>query len=119
MPDLTQVEDAVQTLAPYLRANSVVINKSTVPVGWGDWTRTMLEESLPRDRQPTFHVVSNPEFLREGSAIADFLHPDRVVLGGDDTGVQRVADLYRPAWCQPVEAIELVRRSAKTSAGVR
>jgi UDPglucose 6-dehydrogenase len=96
MPDLTQVEDAVQTLAPYLRANSVVINKSTVPVGWGDWTRTMLEESLPRDRQPTFHVVSNPEFLREGSAIADFLHPDRVVLGGDDTGVQRVADLYRP-----------------------
>jgi len=94
MPDLAQIEDAVRSLAPYLRTNSVIINKSTVPVGSGNWARTILEEAMPRDRQPTFHVVSNPEFLREGSAIADFLHPDRIVLGGDDTGVRRVAELY-------------------------
>ena len=96
MPDLAQIEVAVRSLAPYLRANSVVINKSTVPVGSGNWARTVLEEALPRDRQSTFHVVSNPEFLREGSAIADFLHPDRIVLGGDEPGVRRVAELYRP-----------------------
>jgi UDPglucose 6-dehydrogenase len=96
MPDLAQIEDAVRSLAPHLRASSVVVNKSTVPVGSGNWARTMLEEALPRNRQSTFHVVSNPEFLREGSAIADFLHPDRVVLGGDDAGIQRVAQLYRP-----------------------
>jgi nucleotide sugar dehydrogenase len=86
----------VRSLAPHLRANSVVVNKSTVPVGSGNWARTILEEALPRNRQSTFQVVSNPEFLREGSAIADFLHPDRVVLGGDDAGVRRVAELYRP-----------------------
>jgi nucleotide sugar dehydrogenase len=96
MPDLAQIADAVRSLAPYLHANSVVVNKSTVPVGSGNWARTILEEALPRDRQPTFHVVSNPEFLREGSAIADFLHPDRIVLGGDEAGVQRVARLYQP-----------------------
>ncbi|MDQ4102499.1 MAG: UDP-glucose/GDP-mannose dehydrogenase family protein [Actinomycetota bacterium] len=96
IPNLAQLENAVQILAPYLRADGVVINKSTVPVGSGNWARTMLEEALPKQRQSNFHVVSNPEFLREGSAIADFLHPDRIVLGGDDAGIRRVAELYRP-----------------------
>ncbi|WP_308194497.1 UDP-glucuronate decarboxylase [Pseudonocardia kujensis] len=96
LPDLVQIEEAVTSLAPHLRPNSVVINKSTVPVGLGNWARTMLEDALPPDRRSAFHVVSNPEFLREGSAIEDFLHPDRIVLGGDAAGVQRVAELYRP-----------------------
>ncbi len=74
----------------------MVVNKSTVPVGCGNLARTILEEALPGPRQPTFHVVSNPEFLREGSAIQDFLYPDRVVLGGDDTGIGLVRMLYRP-----------------------
>ena len=95
MPDLVQLENAVRSLAPHLNANCVVINKSTVPVGSGNWARTILEEALPRDRRAVFHVVSNPEFLREGSAIDDFLHPDRIVLGGEDSGVKRVAELYR------------------------
>src|SRR5215475_2512807 len=66
------------TLAPYLRDGTVVVNKSTVPVGSADWVRTLLEEALPRNAAPAFHVVSNPEFLREGSAIEDFLYPDRI-----------------------------------------
>ncbi len=74
----------------------MIVNKSTVPVGSGNWARTILEEALPRDRQPRFHVVSNPEFLREGSAIDDFLHPDRIVLGGEAEGVRLAEELYRP-----------------------
>ncbi|WP_445185069.1 UDP-glucuronate decarboxylase [Pseudonocardia sp. Cha107L01] len=95
-PDLVQIESALRTVAPYLRDSSVVVNKSTVPVGSGNLARTILEEALPQSGQPEFHVVSNPEFLREGSAIDDFLHPDRVVLGGDDLGVGLVQGLYRP-----------------------
>jgi nucleotide sugar dehydrogenase len=95
-PDLTQLETAVRSVAPFLRTNTVIVNKSTVPVGSGNWARTILEEALPRDRQPRFHVVSNPEFLREGSAIGDFLHPDRIVLGGEDEGVRLAEELYRP-----------------------
>jgi UDPglucose 6-dehydrogenase len=96
VPDLSQVESAAHMLAPFLREGTVVVNKSTVPVGSGNWVRTLLEECLPRDRRPDFHVVSNPEFLREGSAIEDFLYPDRVVLGGEPSAVARVARLYQP-----------------------
>jgi nucleotide sugar dehydrogenase len=95
-PDLVQIESALRAVAPYLRNGSVVVNKSTVPVGSGNLARTILEEALPQSGQPAFHVVSNPEFLREGSAIYDFLHPDRVVLGGDDLGVGLVQGLYGP-----------------------
>ena len=95
-PDLRQLEIAIQSLAPHLRADAVIVNKSTVPVGSGNWTRTILEESLPEDRDRPYRVVSNPEFLREGCAIDDFLYPDRVVLGGERSDVSRVADLYQP-----------------------
>jgi len=95
-PDLTQLESAIQSLAPHLRAEAVIVNKSTVPVGSGNWTRTILEDALEGNRDLTFHVVSNPEFLREGSAIEDFLYPDRIVLGGAPSDVSRVAELYQP-----------------------
>ena len=102
-PDLTQLESAIQSLAPYLQNDVVVVNKSTVPVGSGNWTRTILEEALEGNRQLSFHVVSNPEFLREGSAIADFLYPDRIVLGGNTADANRVAELYRPVFDQSFE----------------
>ena len=95
-PDLAQLESAIQSLAPYLRAGVVIVNKSTVPVGSGNWTRTILEDALQGNRQLSFHVVSNPEFLREGCAIDDFLYPDRIVLGGAASDVSRVAELYQP-----------------------
>jgi UDPglucose 6-dehydrogenase len=95
-PDLAQLENAIQSLAPYLRAGVVIVNKSTVPVGSGSWTRTILEDALEGNRELSFHVVSNPEFLREGCAIDAFIYPDRIVLGGATSDVSRVAELYQP-----------------------
>jgi UDPglucose 6-dehydrogenase len=96
VPDMSQIEAAVRSIAPYLKPGAVVVNKSTVPVGSGNWVRTLIEEALPDIDAFEFHVVSNPEFLREGAAVEDFLYPDRIVLGGEsgDQGVQVVADLY-------------------------
>jgi UDPglucose 6-dehydrogenase len=99
-PDLSQLESALQSLAPHLRDDVVIVNKSTVPVGSGNWTRTILEDALLEEhlgkKLRPFRVVSNPEFLREGSALGDFLHPDRIVLGGATSDVNQVAKLYRP-----------------------
>jgi UDPglucose 6-dehydrogenase len=103
-PDLTQLESAIQSLAPYLRPGVIIVNKSTVPVGSGNWTRTILEDALDGNRELSFHVVSNPEFLREGCAIDDFLYPDRIVLGGATEDVSRVAELYQPVLDQSFEA---------------
>jgi UDPglucose 6-dehydrogenase len=82
------VEAAAKEIAPHLPPDSIVVNKSTVPVG----STTLVERALDRS---DVHVVSNPEFLREGSAVADFLNPDRVVIGADDQAAAiRVASLY-------------------------
>ncbi len=86
--DLSFVEAACRSMADDLESGAVVINKSTVPVG----TTTMVAATLDR---PDVHVVSNPEFLRQGTAVHDFLHPDRIVIGADDRDVAlRVASLY-------------------------
>ncbi|MGE2689151.1 UDP-glucuronate decarboxylase [Mycolicibacterium pulveris] len=111
-PDLSQLESAIQSLAPYIRADAVIVNKSTVPVGSGNWTRTILEDALEGNRQLSFHVVSNPEFLREGCAIEDFLFPDRIVLGGASSDVNRVAELYQPVLDQSFDG---GRRGVKPS----
>jgi UDPglucose 6-dehydrogenase len=93
-PDMSQVGAAALELAPHLRTDAVVVNKSTVPVGSGTWVRTLIEESLPAGRGLAFSVVSNPEFLREGAAVHDFLYPDRIVLGGENGSPAKVARLY-------------------------
>lgn len=86
--DLSYVEAAARQIAPFLDRGAVVVNKSTVPVG----STLLVERALERR---DVHVVSNPEFLREGSAVGDFLNPDRVVIGADDRGAaSRVAALY-------------------------
>ena len=86
--DLSYIEAAAHEIAPRLNPESIVINKSTVPVG----STRRVEQALGRS---DVFVVSNPEFLREGSAVSDFLHPDRVVIGSDDQGAAiRVASLY-------------------------
>lgn len=95
LPDLSQLEEAVAAIAQHLSPGTVVVNKSTVPVGCGNWVRTLIEEA--QGEGPTdFAVVSNPEFLREGCAVADFLHPDRIVLGGNNGAIDKVVKLYRP-----------------------
>jgi UDPglucose 6-dehydrogenase len=86
--DMSYIEDAARVIAPRLVPDTVVVNKSTVPVG----STRLVEQALGRSDIP---VVSNPEFLREGSAISDFLKPDRVVIGSDDQNAAiRVAALY-------------------------
>jgi UDPglucose 6-dehydrogenase len=94
LPDLSQIEGALQSMAPHLPDDVVIVNKSTVPVGSGNWVRSLLEDLLPPSRASRFSVVSNPEFLREASAIDDFLYPDRIVLGGENGARERVAALY-------------------------
>ena len=86
--DLSYIEAAAAEIAPLLRPRPIVVNKSTVPVG----STRVVEQALGRS---DVFVVSNPEFLREGSAVHDFLHPDRVVIGSDDQAAAiRVAALY-------------------------
>jgi nucleotide sugar dehydrogenase len=95
-PDMSQVASAVQTLAQHLRPGAVVVNKSTVPVGSGNWVRSLIEDSRPVDDDQCFSVISNPEFLREGMAVGDFLHPDRIVLGCEDSCPPALMELYEP-----------------------
>ena len=86
--DLTYIQEAAAQIAPVLSPGAIVVNKSTVPVG----STIAVERVL---RRHDVHVVSNPEFLREGTAVHDFLHPDRVVIGSADrSAAERVADLY-------------------------
>ena len=94
--DMQYVSMAVNSIAENLDHEIVIVNKSTVPVGTGDWVAEIIE-SLNGQNHPDFSVVSNPEFLREGSAVNDFMNPDRVVLGSTNPdAAQKVADLYEP-----------------------
>ncbi len=91
--DLRAVRDAVSSVAASVCSGAIIVNKSTVPIGTGDLVAGMARRSSQHD----LSVVSNPEFLREGSAVTDFMHPDRVVLGSDcKEAMDRVASLYEP-----------------------
>ncbi|HEY9079099.1 UDP-glucose/GDP-mannose dehydrogenase family protein [Magnetovibrio sp.] len=92
--DLSYVYAAAKEIAENMNGYTVVVTKSTVPVGTGDEVERIIRETRP---DADFDVVSNPEFLREGSAIADFTHPDRVVIGTDSERAREVMRLlYRP-----------------------
>ncbi len=97
-PDVTSVTAAARSIGRAMHSPHVIVTKSTVPVGSGNWLTSTIENVLPDDvEHDIFSVVSNPEFLREGSAIDDFLYPDRIVLGGDnDAAVAKVLDVYGP-----------------------
>jgi UDPglucose 6-dehydrogenase len=93
--DLKYVRAAAQTIAQTMTHPMIIVNKSTVPVGTGDWTAEIISKSQPKPIP--FSVVSCPEFLREGSAISDFMKPDRTVLGSNDRrAAEAVAELYEP-----------------------
>jgi UDPglucose 6-dehydrogenase len=92
--DLQYVRDAAIKIAKTADHPLIVVNKSTVPVGTGDWVADIISKNRDSEKL-VFSVVSNPEFLREGSAISDFTNPDRVVLGSlDREAAQNVARLY-------------------------
>jgi UDPglucose 6-dehydrogenase len=91
--DLQYIRTAAEMIASSMTNSLIIVNKSTVPIGTGDWVAEIVEAHLPAGLD--FSVVSNPEFLREGSAINDFLHPDRIVLGSTDRqAAEKVAQLY-------------------------
>ena len=91
--DMTYARSAAHSIAEHLGTPATVVNKSTMPIGTGDWVAGI----LARYGSVAAAVVSNPEFLREGSAVTDFNHPDRIVLGADDReAAERVAELYSP-----------------------
>jgi UDPglucose 6-dehydrogenase len=94
--DLAHVNQASEGIAKRLHQPIIIVNKSTVPIGTGDWVADIVRENMP-DEDIEFSVVSNPEFLREGSAVYDFMNPDRIVLGSlDSAAAHRVAELYYP-----------------------
>jgi UDPglucose 6-dehydrogenase len=108
--DLTFVFDAVRELARVIAPGTVVVTKSTVPVGTGD----RIEEILKEEGVTDVSVASNPEFLREGAAIADFKHPDRIVVGAEDQRAQDVLrEIYRPLFLNRAPILITGRRTAE------
>ena len=109
--DLSFVYDAAREIAGALAGFTVVITKSTVPVGTGDEVERIIREARPKAE---FAVVSNPEFLREGAAIRDFKLPDRVVVGSDDARAREVmTELYRPLYLNRSPIMFTDRRTAE------
>ena len=97
--DLQYVRAAAEAIADNVTSPIIVVNKSTVPVGTGDWVADIIRKRR-NGGELKFSVVSNPEFLREGSAINDFMNPDRVVLGSTNKeAAENVAKLYAPLRC--------------------
>jgi UDPglucose 6-dehydrogenase len=109
--DLSFVYEAAREIAAALEGFTVVITKSTVPVGTGDEVERIIRETRP---QAEVAVVSNPEFLREGAAIQDFKHPDRIVVGTEDARAREVmAELYRPLYLNRSPILFSDRRTAE------
>ncbi|SFM09629.1 UDP-glucose dehydrogenase [Bradyrhizobium sp. NFR13] len=109
--DLSYVYAAAREIAKAIKKFTVVVNKSTVPVGSGDEVERIIREENPNAE---FAVVSNPEFLREGAAIRDFKHPDRIVIGSSDQRAKDVmAEVYRPLHLNSSPIMYTDRRTAE------
>jgi UDPglucose 6-dehydrogenase len=109
--DLSYVYAAAREIAGALSGFTVVVTKSTVPVGTGDEVERIMREANPKAE---FAVVSNPEFLREGAAIQDFKHPDRIVVGTEDARARDVMnELYRPLYLNQAPLMFTGRRTAE------
>src|SRR6266699_2360987 len=109
--DVSYVYESARDIAAALTEFTVIITKSTVPVGTGDEVERIIRELRP---DIDVAVVSNPEFLREGAAIHDFKHPDRIVIGTDDERAKRVlAEIYRPLYLNQAPIMYTGRRTAE------
>ena len=109
--DLSYVYQAAREIAAAVDGFTVVVTKSTVPVGTGDEVERIIREARP---DADVAVVSNPEFLREGAAIHDFKHPDRIVVGtADERARKMVAEIYRPLSLNQAPILYTTRRTAE------
>lgn len=117
-PDMSYYRQAAKDIAESMNGYKVLVTKSTVPVGTGKWLRDFVKENLKISTN--FGVASNPEFLREGAAIEDFMRPDRVVIGSNESdAIAIMKDLYRPLYLietpiviTSLEAAELIKYAA-------
>ena len=101
--DVSFVHAAAESIGGYMEDYKIVVNKSTVPTGTGDQVATIIRSKCNHD---DFDVVSNPEFLREGSAIDDFMNPDRVVIGASsERAMEAIVDIYRPLYKNDVPMV--------------
>lgn len=118
-PDLSYLRSAAQAIGRNLSTRfTVVVTKSTVPIGSGNWVESIIVEAAPDSASALrlVAVASNPEFLREGSAVSDSLYPDRVVIGSDHTqALELLRDLYRPILEQDFPAPPFLPRPAECS----
>jgi len=109
--DLSFVYEAAREIAGAVEKFTVLITKSTVPVGTGDEIEHIIRQIIP---DAEFAVVANPEFLREGAAIQDFKHPDRIVVGSEDERAKKVvAEIYRPLSLNQAPIFYTGRRTAE------
>ncbi len=109
--DLSYVYGAAREIAAALKGYTVVVTKSTVPVGTGDEVERIVRETRP---DAEFSVVSNPEFLREGAAIGDFKRPDRIVVGAEDARAREVMEeIYRPLYLNQPPILFTSRRTSE------
>jgi UDPglucose 6-dehydrogenase len=121
-PDLTHLRSAAESVGRHLGDDfTVVVNKSTVPIGSGNWVDAILREAFEsrhaRKAEGEFAVASNPEFLREGVAVADTLYPDRIVIGSDNPrSLDVLSALYRAILNQTFTAPTFLPRPAATNA---
>ncbi|CCW07765.1 MULTISPECIES: UDP-glucose dehydrogenase family protein [Bacillus] len=106
--DLQYVLAVAESIAKYMNGYKVIVDKSTVPVGTGQIVKSTVQEALDnRGVQYDFDVVSNPEFLREGSAVRDFTHPDRVVIGAEsERALELMKDVYRVLYLNETPFVE-------------
>ncbi len=117
-PDMSYYRQAAKDVAEAMNGYKVLVTKSTVPVGTGEWLRQFVKANLTIETD--FGVASNPEFLREGAALEDFMHPDRVVIGSnEERAIDVMKDLYRPLYLietpiviTSLEAAELIKYAA-------
>jgi UDPglucose 6-dehydrogenase len=117
-PDMSYYQQAAKDVAEAINGYKVLVTKSTVPVGTGKWLREFVTQNLKTKTE--FGVASNPEFLREGAAIEDFMHPDRVVIGSnEERAIDVMKELYRPLYLietpiviTSLEAAELIKYAA-------
>ena len=126
--DLQHVISAAGSIAQYMNAYKVIVNKSTVPVGTGAMTRQIISNILKeRGCNHSFDIVSNPEFLREGAAVQDFMHPDRIIIGTDSTTARDIMEeIYRvifinnhPFMFTGIETAELAKYAANAFLSVK
>ncbi len=109
--DLTSVYEVAAEIAPFIQGFTVVVTKSTVPIGTGDEVERIIRAKRP---DADFAVVSNPEFLREGAAIEDFKRPDRIVVGTEDERARAVmTEVYRPLYLNRAPILFTARRTSE------